>query len=108
VSRTVETDDQGAFRAADLPPAVYAIAVEANGFRSASRAAIAVNVDTTTRVDVTLSLATVAETVDVAGFVTGVETTTGDLGTVLDQARVDRLPLNRRDFLQLSMLVAGV
>ena len=38
----------------------------------------------------------------------GVNTASGDLGAVIDQSRIDALPLNERDFLQLALLAPGV
>src|SRR5579871_1664467 len=50
VTRTVESDDRGHFRATDMPPATYAITASAAGFRSVTRT-VRVNVDSTTQVE---------------------------------------------------------
>jgi outer membrane receptor protein involved in Fe transport len=108
IERTAATDASGAYRLADLPPASYAVQVSAAGFRAASRSAVAVAVATSIRVDFKLPLAAAGQTVEVAGAVRLLQTDSGDLGTVFDRDRIESLPLNRRDFLQLALLTPGV
>src|SRR4051812_26563517 len=106
VLRTIQTDDAGLYRIPDLAPAVYTVSASANGFRSITRDPVVVPVDTTVRVDLQLSLATVRENVTVSA-VAPVATTSG-LGTVMDRRSIEALPLNGRHFLQLSWLAPGV
>ena len=55
-----------------------------------------------------LSIAGITHQVDVTARVEPVQTESSELGTVIDQRRIQALPLNRRDFLQLSLLTPGV
>lgn len=108
VARTAATDTSGFYRLVDLPPASYAVAVSALGFRPAARADVAIAVASSVRIDFRLPVTAAAQTVDVVGALRVLQTTSGGLGSVLGREQIDGLPLNRRDFLQLSLLAPGV
>ena len=55
-----------------------------------------------------MPIAGVVQTVEVTAPLVPVQIESADLGTVIDQRRIQSLPLNRRDFLQLAMLTPGV
>lgn len=107
-ARTAVTDESGFYRFVDLPPALYAISASAAGFRQTTRTAVPVTLDSTVRIDFPLQLATLVQTVEVVASLRPVQTTSGDLGMVLDRHRLESLPINRRDFLQLALLAPGV
>ena len=106
-SRKTVTDDTGFYRFADLAPAVYEVSASAPGFAT-TRLTATLLVDAHVRLDLRLSIAGLTEQVDVAARVEPVQSESGELGGVIDQRRIQALPLNRRDFLQLSLLVPGV
>jgi len=106
--RTVRTDSSGYYRLADMPPAEYEMTVSAAGFQSVTKAEVHVGIDSSTRVDFALEVAAQRTAVEVSAQVRSVQTETSDLAAVLDQATVNNLPLNQRDFLQLGLLTAGV
>ncbi len=106
--RTALTDASGLYRLVGLTPSSYRVVVTAAGFREVTRRDVPVAVDSTARIDFELPLATIAETVQVSGRLRTLQTTSGDLGTVIDRQRIENLPLNSRDFLQLSLLAPGV
>ena len=60
------------------------------------------------RVDINLSIGAATETITVTGATVAVDTTTSTLKTVVDQKRIEDLPLNGRNPTQLMRLVAGV
>jgi len=107
LSRETVTDDTGLYRFADLAPAVYEVSASAPGFETA-RSAATILVDARLRLDVRLSIAGITHRIDVTARVEPVQTESSELGTVIDQRRIQTLPLNRRDFLQLSLLTPGV
>ena len=108
ITRTAVTDQTGLYRFVDLPPASYTVVATATGFREATRSGVVVTVDSTVRIDFQLSLAAIAQTIDVTASLRPLQTTSGSVGTVLDRQRIESLPLNRRDFLQLALLAPGV
>ncbi|MGA2739836.1 MAG: TonB-dependent receptor [Bryobacteraceae bacterium] len=105
--RVGATDSKGLYYFADLPPAIYAVDCAAANFgAAAARVEVAVNANA--RVDFHLAIAARRETVTVESAVHALQTESGELGTVIDQSRIDSLPLNERDFLQLALLTPGV
>jgi hypothetical protein len=105
--REASTDSRGLYYFADLPPAAYTLTSTAKNFSAAeARVQVAVNADI--RADFHLPIATRRQTVTVEGVVHALQSESGELGTVIDQSRIDSLPLNERDFLQLALLTPGV
>src|SRR4029077_1858477 len=64
-SRTLTTDDSGAYAAPDLQPGTYRIHVEAKGFKSVERPTVPIEVATDVRADFALQPGQVTETVTI-------------------------------------------
>ncbi len=105
--RTAFTDDTGYYSLAEVSPAAYTISAKASSFWPASTD-LRLAVNTRLRADFRLALASVGHSIDVIATVGLIPTDSSELGTVIDQARIQDLPLNRRDFLQLALLAPGV
>ena len=105
--RQTATDSNGLYYFADLPPAAYTVTCSAKGFGPVATA-LEVAVNANARADFHLPVAARREKVTVEGIVHTLQTESGELGTVIDQGRIDSLPLNQRDFLQLALLTPGV
>ncbi len=103
--RTV-TDAAGAWRMVQLRPALYRITVSKESFQNVSSEPVRVEVDSTRHIDFTLPLAGPATTLEVRASVLRAQA--ADSGWVIERERVSSLPLNRRAFLQLALLTAGV
>ncbi len=108
LSRTTVSDGEGRYRLADLPPARYDISAVAQGFERVERPQVPVAVDSEQRLDFYLPIAGIVQTVEVTAELAPLQVESADLGTIIDQRRIQSLPLNRRDFLQLAMLTPGV
>src|ERR1017187_9126567 len=105
--REASTDNKGLYYFADLPPAAYTLACSAKDFATAeARVEVAVNANA--RADFQLPIAARRETITLVEPAPALQTESGELGTVIDQSRIDSLPLNERDFLQLALLTPGV
>ena len=102
-----KSESQGNYVFATLPSGAYTVRVEAPGFRTAVAANSQVNVAQTARVDVTLQVGSVSESVDVKAESPLVQSTTSDIGQSIQQQQVQELPLNGRIFSQLVNLVPG-
>ena len=107
LTRYAYSDSAGYYRIDDLEPASYTLSVSAVGLAPA-RADIGVRVNSQARVDFRMAVASLHQSVQVAAVVSGVPTESSDLGLVIDQARIQQLPLNDRMFLQLALLAPGV
>jgi hypothetical protein len=106
-SETV-TDERGGYLLAQLPPAPYTLEASLAGFRHFVRTGVGVAVQQQVRVDIVLEVGAVAETVNVVAGASVLETTTSSVGKVVDNARIQALPLNTRNVYSLIYLTPGV
>ena len=107
LTRTTESSDLGTYQASLLPPGNYEIVVEAAGFQKYTRTDLILLVNQVNRIDVSLIIGTAQQQVAVHGNETTVDTTTPTLSQVFNNRAVTNLPLNGRNFLQLTVLVPG-
>jgi hypothetical protein len=105
---TVATDSSGYYRVVHLRPSKYRVRVEQAGFKTSEASGVAVNVDSTTRVDMKLQVGAVSETVEVSGGVPLVQTEESRLSDIISSREVTDLPLNGREIYQLLTLQPGV
>lgn len=106
--RSVVTNETGEFAATLLPPASYTITAELPGFKKDIRTGVVLHVDDKLRLEFTLSVGDITESITVNEAVPLVQTDTATLGAVIDTRKVLDLPLNGRSFLQLNLLAPGV
>lgn len=102
------SSQEGVYTLPALPVGTYNLTIEAPGFRMYTGQGIRLQVNETARVDVTLELGSPTESVTVVAEVVQVDTTSSTLKTVVDQRRIEELPLNGRNPTQLMRLVVGV
>jgi len=105
-TRTDQLNSAGVYVFPNLLPGVYNVRVEMDGFRSGARNAIELQVQQTVRIDFSLEVGSVTETVETTAPLLNTEDTT--LGTVIDNRRIVDLPLNGRNFLQMVTLTPNV
>lgn len=91
-----------------LLPAPYSMSVSAPGFETQKQTGVVLQADQALTVNVTLQVGAQTSTVTVTSEAPQVDTTTGTLSQVIDQAAVQEIPLNGRAVAQLITLVAGV
>src|SRR5690242_14776638 len=108
LARTLTTDVAGEFNAPQLLPGTYTVAAEANGFKKLERQNVELGVGKEVRVDLTLQPGAQAQTVTVTEALPLVETTNATLGGTLQNAAINDLPLNGRNFQSLMGLRPGV
>ncbi len=102
------TDEEGNYQAPFLIPGNYTIAVSAQGFKKGLTNNVIVQIDQKARIDFTLTVGQVTDTVEVSAATTLVNTESSELGQVIEERSVKELPLNGRNFAQLVYLVPGV
>ncbi len=91
-----------------LPVGRYTLQIAASGFQAFEAINIDVKVNDRLRVDATLQIGNVQQTVEVNAAAVQVETSSTQLGEVIDQKQILALPLNGRSFIDLLGLQAGV
>lgn len=105
--RETRTDSLGAFVLPLLPPGEYTVTVESPGFREVVRSGIRVEIDSVVSLDFELAVGRVDERIEVSGAPPLIQSQNGTVGEVIDDTRIEALPLNERNFLTLGLLVAG-
>lgn len=107
-SRSMVAGADGHYEFTQLPVATYTITVAMTAFKTYKERGVPVVVTQATRADVALEVGDITQSVDVtAAGVAQVETRDSTLGGVIEQKRIVDMPLNGRNFIQLSYFVPG-
>ena len=104
----VPSSDTGAYRLEFLPIGPYVVEATLQGFKTASRGGIVLNVNDSVRVDFSLEIGMVTETVTVVAGTPLVNTVTSDISKTIDDAAIQSLPLVDRNTYSLLDLTPGV
>jgi hypothetical protein len=105
---STSSNELGIYNIPSLPPAAYRLAVEAQGFKRLLTNTIVLEINQVARVDLTLEVGAVAETVEVKDVAPVLQTENTQLGSVISGNTTTNLPLNGRNFAQLTLLAPGV
>jgi hypothetical protein len=108
VVSATQTNESGNFDFLAVQIGSYRLKAEATGFKAAVSDDFTVAVSARQRVDLTLEVGAVTETVKVTGTVAMLETDSSDRGQVINNATVVNLPLNGRNYSDLALLAPGV
>jgi carboxypeptidase family protein/TonB-dependent receptor-like protein len=108
VQRTASTDEKGLFQLADLPPGPYKVTVSLAGFETLVRDGITLAVGQRADLKLAMKVGAVTERVTVTEEAPVVNTSNSSVSGVVEEKRIQELPLNGRDFSQLPMVEAGV
>src|SRR5262249_2340210 len=106
IRETVSTDS-GDYTFAAVAPGIYKIRVEQVSFKTAGASNVQVQVQQTVRLDFTLEVGQVTESVEVSASAQMLQTENLSLGTVIENKGVTELPLNGRNYLSLVALAAN-
>ncbi len=106
--RMTTTNEAGIYTFPALVPGMYEVKVEMEGFRSFIRRDIRLEVQQVARINVTLEVGEVTQSIEVTGGAPLLDTDNATTGTVIEQRRIVDLPLNGRNFLQLVSLSPNV
>lgn len=113
VVQNAVTNVQGEFNLAPLPPGQYDVAAERSGFQRYSQTAVTLELGRMVRLDLTLQVGQVSETVEVSAQAPLLESETATVGQYIENKTVRDMPLNGRrvgDLLKLmgnSVYVSG-
>src|SRR4051812_13231737 len=109
ISRTAVSNESGYYIFSSLPNGTYTVDAELQGFRKMARQGVKVDVNTTVRVDLALSVGQMTEEVTVAAESPALQTDRTDTGRILESKMISELPLTfNRNFQSLTMTVPGV
>jgi Carboxypeptidase regulatory-like domain len=107
VSRTTVSNGSGAYVFVDVNPAPYTLKIVKEGFNTLTQPQFTLQVNQTATLNFTLAVGSTQQSVTVEATAVAVQASTSELGTVINQAAVNDLPLNGRNFTQLLTLTPG-
>ncbi len=107
-SMTAVTDAGGTYRFPSLVPGTYNVKLELQGFQTIIREGIIVVVGQTTPLDLSLKLATLAESVTVTGQSPTIDTTSGNISVNLGEALIQGTPGGRDIWSLVEAKVPGL
>lgn len=100
-SQTTNVEGEYEFRA--LPPGRYEVTITAEGFAKTIVKDVTVTVGQVAELPVGLQVAAVSETVNVSSEAELVETQRSSSSTTIDEARIDNLPINGRNYINFAL-----
>ena len=106
--RTTLSNADGNYEFVNLVPGRYRVDVEKPGFKHLTRDDVEVQVQASVRVDAGMQVGDVGQTVEVNAQAPLLQSETSSLGTVVESRKVQEMPLNGRNVINLVTLVPGV
>jgi hypothetical protein len=107
ISAAATTDERGNYEFFTVRIGTYLVTAEKTGFAMAMADNVRVAIGARQRVDLTMSVAQVTETVQVTSNVIQLETETSQRGQVIGRQQAVELPLNGREYSALVLLTTG-
>lgn len=107
-TRDVQTGANGEYVFIEVPVGIYEIDATSQGFKKYVRKGIALNLNEVVSVDLTLQIGGATDVVEVTGAPPVIDTTSTQLGAIVNERSSTQLPLNQRDVYQLLQLQPGV
>jgi hypothetical protein len=106
-TRTVNTDSNGSYTIPNLGVGHYSVTVSATGFKTSTIPDVELQVAQSASVNVVLQLGQMTESVTVSGEAPLMNTVSSTVSQVVDTKAVESMPLNGRNFWQLTQLTPG-
>src|SRR5206468_3823066 len=107
VAYTARSNDRGLYTISALPIGSYRVRAQAARFKAFQTSPIRLESGHAAHVDIPMQLG-VAETVNVTGVAPILQTQDAVVGKVISETTIQSMPLNGRNFSQLSLLLPGV
>lgn len=106
--RETTTGGNGEYQFLEVPIGTYEVEANQPGFKKVLRKDVGVDLNQVVSVDIALQVGGSTETVEVTGQPPVVDTSSTQLGAVVNERASTELPLNQRDVYQLLQLQPGV
>ncbi|MBI1872467.1 MAG: TonB-dependent receptor [Acidobacteria bacterium] len=107
-TRTLMTDGRGRYHASELESGEYEVSAELQGFQTTVRRGLRLTLGQELGVNLVMALGQLSEQLVVTEAAPLVETTRSAIAHLVDERQIRELPLNGRDFSQLTLLQPGV
>lgn len=102
--RTTISTDSGDYTFPSVPPGIYNVKTEHQGFKTANSNNVELQVQQTVRLDFSLVVGQVSESIEVQASADQLQAENGTVGTVIENKGIIGLPLNGRNYLNLVAL----
>jgi hypothetical protein len=106
--REAVTDADGSYSMPFLQAGEYKVVASKEGFQAQQNERVTLQVSQNARIDFSMQVGNVTETVNVSASSVQLQTENAVVGTVIDAEKIVDLPLNGRNFIQLTQLIPGV
>jgi hypothetical protein len=108
ITYSAETGNDGLYNLPNLPPGRYRIVVQKQGFEEIVNSGLDLHVADSISLNFTLRVGSISQSVTVEAAAPLVNTTNGTLGGLVNEQRVADLPLNGRNYIDLTLLQPGI
>lgn len=105
---STQTSDVGFYTIPSLQPGTYRVTVEKEGFQQIVNTGLQLHAADNIEMNFALQVGSVSQSVTVTGEAPVVNTTTSSLGGLVSDEKIADLPLNGRNFIDLSLLQPGI
>ena len=102
------TNDSGEYYLTNLPSGIYRIEIEKSGFQKVIKPDVTLHVQDVFEIDFQMTLGSESESITVEGGAPLVVTTSSEISGLVNNKQIEDLPLNGRNYIDLSLLQAGV
>jgi len=107
IAKSTVSGSGGDYAIPNLPPGRYKVSAQVTGFATSVNSDVNLQIQQTTRVDFSLAPGQTTQEINVTAELPLVQSTTSDLGHVIESRQMQALPLNGRLFEQLVTIVPG-
>ena len=107
IERSTQTNSSGDYEVPALPPGVYSVEVQMQGFTSEIAKSLTLQVSQNALQNFGLNVASTGTVVTVESTQSVIDSTSITVGQVIDKNVVQEIPLNGRHFVDLALLVPG-
>ncbi len=107
LASNTQSNESGVYNFPFLPIGDYAVTAEAQGFKKTVLTPFRLEVNQIARVDLRMEVGAIAESVEVRDVTPVLQTETTQTGSVLNAANLTEIPLNGRNFVNLTLLAPG-
>ena len=102
------TNDSGEYYLTNLPPGSYRVEIEKTGFQKLIKPDVILHIQDALAIDFEMTFGSGSESITVEGGAPLVATTSSEIGGLVNNKQIEDLPLNGRNYIDLSLLQAGV
>ncbi len=107
IAHKTTTDGSGSYTLPNLPVGPYSLEVKTPGFKDYVRSGLDLIVNNNIQINVAMQIGSASERVEVSAAASMVETKETSVSSVIDEQRINDLPLNNRQATQLILTLGG-